>query len=132
MSAFWFFARKMFRRRATVAWAFFFALISAGGLGVGLLSLGPMLRSILKDDSLVAQAQAFNEKEHWLTIPQGLIAKLPTDPFQGVLLIITETTKGKWRLSFDEAAPSQTKIKTICEATIRLLIGNRKTTSKKP
>ena len=78
----------MFRRRATVAWAFFFAMISAGGLGMGLLSLGPMLRSILKDDSLVAQAQAFNQKDHWLTIPQGLIAKLPTDRFQGVLLII--------------------------------------------
>ena len=88
MSAFWFFARQMFRRRATVAWAFFFAMISAGGLGMGLLSLGPMLRSILKDDSLVAQAQAFNQKDHWLTIPQGLIAKLPTDRFQGVLLII--------------------------------------------
>ncbi|MEE8153673.1 MAG: ABC transporter ATP-binding protein [Phycisphaerales bacterium] len=88
MSPFWFFARQMFRRRATVAWAFFFALISAGGLGVGLLSLGPMLRSILKDDSLVVQAQAFNQEEHWLTIPQGLIAKLPTDPFQGVLLIM--------------------------------------------
>ena len=88
MSAFWFFARKMFRRRAIVAWAFVFAVISAGGLGVGLLSLGPMLRTILKGDSLVAQAQAFNQEEHWLTIPQGLIAQLPTDRFQGVLLII--------------------------------------------
>ena len=58
MSAFWFFARQMLRRRATVAWAFVFALISAGGLGVGLLSLGPMLKSILKGDSLVAQALA--------------------------------------------------------------------------
>ncbi len=88
MSAFWFFARQMFRRRAIVAWAFVFAMISAGGLGVGLLSLGPMLKSILEDDSLVAQAQAFNQKEHWLTIPQGLIDQLPTDRFQGVLLII--------------------------------------------
>src|SRR3954447_23185455 len=27
--------------------------------------------------------------------------------FHGVLLIITDTTNGKWRLSFDDAAPSQ-------------------------
>ncbi len=88
MSAFWFFARQMLRRRATVAWAFVFAVISAGGLGVGLLSLGPMFKSIFRGDSLVDQALAHNQTDHWLTIPSGVIAKLPTDPFQGVLLII--------------------------------------------
>ena len=88
MSAFWFFARQMLRRRATVAWAMVFAVISAGGLGVGLLSLGPMLKSIFRGHSLVDQAVAHNQEDHWLTIPAGLIAKLPTDEFQGVLLII--------------------------------------------
>ncbi len=36
---------------------------------------------------------------------------------------------GKWRLSFDAAAPSQMQRKTSCEATIRLAIGNRKISS---
>jgi ABC-type multidrug transport system fused ATPase/permease subunit len=78
----------MLRRRAIVAWAFVFAVISAGGLGVGLLSLGPMFKSIFRGHSLVDQALAHNQTDHWLTIPAEVIAKLPTDPFQGVLLII--------------------------------------------
>ena len=48
MSPFWHFAKKMLRQRATVAWALIFALITAGGLGAGLLSLGPMLKLILQ------------------------------------------------------------------------------------
>ena len=43
------------------------------------------------------------------------------DRFHGVLLIITDTTNGKWRLSFDEAAPHQMPTKVSCAATIRLL-----------
>src|SRR5215207_2950789 len=34
------------------------------------------------------------------------------DLFQGVLEIITETTNGKWRLSFDDAAPHQMQKRT--------------------
>ena len=52
MDAFWTFSRQMFRKRATVAWALFFAVISAGGLGVGLLSLGPVLKLILDGETL--------------------------------------------------------------------------------
>ena len=52
--------------------------------------------------------------------------------FHGVLLIITETTNGKWRLSFDDAAPHQMQTKTICAPTIRFSSGNRKTISSGP
>jgi ABC-type multidrug transport system fused ATPase/permease subunit len=89
MSHFWHFTKKMLRRRATVAWAMFFAIVTAGGLGVGLLSLGPMLQLILRDgSSLPALAEQFNAEDRWITIPQGVIDWLPAGRFEGVLLII--------------------------------------------
>ena len=54
------------------------------------------------------------------------------DLFHGVFEIITETTNGKWRLSFDDAAPHQMQNRTICEATMRFESGKRKTMSKNP
>ena len=53
-----------------------------------------------------------------------LALERPCDRFQGVLLIITETTNGKWWFSFEEAAPHQMKTKTNCQPTIRLSAGN--------
>jgi subfamily B ATP-binding cassette protein MsbA len=89
MSPFWQFTRKMFRHRAAVAWAFVFAVITAGGLGAGLLSLGPMLQLILRDgSSLPALAEQFNAADHRITIPQAFIDWLPAGRFEGVLLII--------------------------------------------
>ena len=54
------------------------------------------------------------------------------DRFHGVLLTITEITYGKWRLSFDDAAPHQMKRNTNCQPTIRFLAGNSDTTIRKP
>ena len=88
MAAFWTYVRQMLRNRATVAWAFVFALISASGLGVGLLTLGPMLRLILRGDSLDQLARQFNEKEPWIRVPDEIIARLPPERFDGVVLII--------------------------------------------
>ncbi|MCH8164040.1 MAG: ABC transporter ATP-binding protein [Planctomycetes bacterium] len=88
MAAFWTYARQMLRNRATVAWAFVFAFISASGLGVGLLTLGPMLRLILRGDSLDQLARQFNEKEPWIRVPDEIIARLPPERFDGVVLII--------------------------------------------
>ncbi len=88
MSPFWLFTKKMFRRRRTVAWAFLFAIISAGGLGVGLVTLGPMLHMILNGSSLAELATAFNTRNTWINIPAGLIALLPNDPFQGIVLLM--------------------------------------------
>ncbi len=61
MTQFWLFTKKMFRRRATVTWAFLFAMVSAGGLGVGLVMLGPMLNMLLEDgNNLQGLARDFN------------------------------------------------------------------------
>ncbi|MHC4220282.1 MAG: ABC transporter transmembrane domain-containing protein, partial [Planctomycetota bacterium] len=90
MSPFWQFTKKMFRRRATIAWAFFFALITAGGLGAGLLSLGPMLQLILKEGtSLAALAQQYNAGGPWLPIPAAIVGWLPQGRFEGVVLIVS-------------------------------------------
>ena len=88
MSAFWYFTGKMLRHRWTVAWAFFFAMLCAGGLGIGILSLGPILQLIMSDQSLIHLAHEFNAQEHWITIPEALIAHLPEGRFTGVLLIV--------------------------------------------
>ena len=52
--------------------------------------------------------------------------------FQGVLLIITVTTNGKWRLSFEEAAPHQMQKKTSWAAITMLVSGKRKTIASVP
>ena len=88
MNPFWMFTRKMFRRRTTIAWAFLFALISAGGLGVGLVTMGPMLNMILSGSNLPGMAQRFNEQGHMVTIPPWLIALLPADPFDGIVVMM--------------------------------------------
>ncbi len=89
MSSFWYFAKMMLRRRAAVAWALFFAIISAGGLGAGILSLGPMINLILKDNSsLLSLAENYNNEDHLIAIPDSIIAKLPAGSLDGVVLII--------------------------------------------
>ena len=50
MSAFWIFARKLLRERLALTFGVIFALLSAGGLGAGLLSLAPILQVILGED----------------------------------------------------------------------------------
>ena len=47
MSDFWHFVKIMTSRRLATVMALFFAVISAVGLGVGLLSLGPILAQVL-------------------------------------------------------------------------------------
>lgn len=91
MNAFWRLARRMLRYRAALVAAMVFALLSAGGLGVGLVTLSPMLEIILQggeDSNLRAQAIAFNADSPPVEIPAWVIDRLPVDPFHGVVLII--------------------------------------------
>ncbi len=88
MDHFWFFMRKMLRRRATVAWAIAFALLSAMGLGIGLMSMGPVLNTILTGKSLPQLAAEFNQKGGRFTIPQPVIDLLPVTPLGGVALVV--------------------------------------------
>ena len=91
MSAFWYFARKLLRERVTLALGVFFALVSAAGLGVGLLSLAPILKLMLGDEqrSLPEIAQEYNATGPLVAVPDWLFEHLPTDPFEGVVLVLT-------------------------------------------
>ena len=71
--------------------ALLFATISAIGLGVGLLSLGPILSQVIDPEtgrSLQVLAQEFNANEYFVRIPEWIVTQLPTDPFDGVVLIV--------------------------------------------
>ncbi len=90
MQHFWSFARAMLRHRAMLAVALLCATVSAGGLGAGILSLGPLLKAILKPDghSLVEQAHTYNDSDPVVQVPAWVIERLPEDPFKGVVLIL--------------------------------------------
>ena len=91
MTHFKYFAKQMLRWRARFIFAIALAIFSAMGLGVGLLSLGPVLSLVLNPESgqaLPGLAIAFNAEEHMLTIPDWLIAQLPADRFDGVVFIL--------------------------------------------
>ncbi len=88
MPALWTFLKQMLRARATVAAAFFFALVCAGGLGLGLLSIAPMLSLVMGGESLADLAQRFNAGGHAVKIPEALIGVLPAGRFEGVVVLI--------------------------------------------
>ncbi|MCH2153472.1 MAG: ABC transporter ATP-binding protein/permease [Phycisphaerales bacterium] len=91
MSDFWHFVKIMTSRRLATVMALFFAVISAVGLGVGLLSLGPILAQVLdpeKGRSLRVMAEEVNASGGFWHVPDWLVSLLPTDLFQGVLMIV--------------------------------------------
>lgn len=92
MSAFWHYIRVMVRRyRRGLVVALIFAFLSAGGLGVGLLSLGPVLELILPGEgkgTLADLAREHNADAPLVAIPDSIIEVLPTDPFAAVAMFI--------------------------------------------
>jgi subfamily B ATP-binding cassette protein MsbA len=67
------------------------AFISAAGLGIGLLSLGPVLEQILHPENgmgLRAIAENANSNGGWIHIPDAIVGVLPEKQFDGVLLLI--------------------------------------------
>ncbi|MFM9958313.1 MAG: ABC transporter ATP-binding protein [Phycisphaerales bacterium] len=85
----------MLRSRGLAAAALLMAFVSAGGLGVGILGLAPVLRIIFGEHkdlpTLAAQWNARHaEAGAWYTpmVPQGLIDVLPTGEFNAVLVIV--------------------------------------------
>ena len=90
MSAFWYFTKQLLRARGLLALTVLFAVLSAAGLGVGLLGLAPILKVILGEDggSLRTMAEEFNAGGPVIAVPGWLIAELPTDPMTGVVLVL--------------------------------------------
>ena len=89
MSDFLRLAKEMLRDRAALVGALLFALLSAAGLGLGLLAIPAVLKLILTDgDSLPAMATRHNDAGRFPPIPSDLVARLPADPMTGVMLIM--------------------------------------------
>lgn len=91
MDAFWRITAIMLRDRLRVGLAALFLVLSAVGLGAGVLSVLPMLKMIIADGerkSLVELANEHNADAPLISVPDAVIAVLPADPFHGVALIL--------------------------------------------
>lgn len=95
MDAFWHFASRMLRYKATIVWAMVFACVSAGGLGVGLVSIAPVLRSILQPNhgGLPELAANYNSSlpaiVGWAKLPADWVAALPPGQFTAIVTIVS-------------------------------------------
>ncbi|MFO0894543.1 MAG: ABC transporter ATP-binding protein [Phycisphaerales bacterium] len=94
MPAFRHFAARMLRYRGQLLAALVFAVLSAGGLGVGLVSLGPILKLILEKSEpgapqgLKGLAQSYNAGHPTVPVPEWLASRLPEAPYDGVVLLV--------------------------------------------
>lgn len=97
MSDFWHFARRMLHQRWLLAWALFFAMLSAGGFGVGLLGLLPVLKNVLPAEEGAKPAALAEIVRGVLSplphsvqnlIPTSWIDALPTGQFDAVLWMV--------------------------------------------
>ncbi|MEZ6242798.1 MAG: ABC transporter ATP-binding protein [Phycisphaerales bacterium] len=94
MDSFWSFARRMLRYRSLVVAGFVCAFLSAGGLGVGIVAVKPVLDIVLGDGSQNAKglpeiARELNTDSliaGW--IPEGFIDALPHGPFTAIVIIL--------------------------------------------
>ena len=88
MRDFWWFARRLFRNPWEVTLLLLGATVSAGGLGAGLLGLGPILRIILIDNvSLRGMTEEWLKRHpRFDVLPSAVIEMIPTTPYAGVVL----------------------------------------------
>lgn len=91
MDAFWHFAKQMLRWRALLISGLIFAVVSAGGMGAGIIAMQPVLDTILEPghQGLPQLAQEYADKgwAKWL-LTDSFIAGLPEGPFDAVLWIM--------------------------------------------
>jgi len=91
MKDFWYFARLLLKRRGLLTLAIAFALLSAAGLGAGLLAIVPILGTVLgKDTGGVATVIGKYAKHlpEAVRPGQALLDSLPTDRFVSVVWIM--------------------------------------------
>ncbi|MCA9277006.1 MAG: ABC transporter ATP-binding protein [Phycisphaerales bacterium] len=92
MDAFWTYAKEMLRMRALLVLGCFFALLSAFGVGAGIAAVGPTLDIILDPESgglrQFATDKLSGSSGLGTVFTPELIAKLPSDPFQSIVLIM--------------------------------------------
>ncbi|GAB4385703.1 MAG: lipid A export permease/ATP-binding protein MsbA [Phycisphaerales bacterium] len=91
MDDFWILARRMLRYRGLLACAIVAAIVSAAGLGVGIVGIGPIFDIILREGRTLPEiVSGLNHKPIvGGRIPQGWIDALPTGEFDAVVWIIS-------------------------------------------
>ncbi len=91
MDAFWHFAKQMLRWRTHLIFGLLFAVVSAGGMGAGILAMQPVLDTILEPGhrGLPQLAEEYASKE-WTKgiLTEDFIAALPEGPFDAVMWIM--------------------------------------------
>ncbi len=105
MNTFWRFAREMLVDRWTLAMALTLSLVASAGLGVGLAGIAPILKTMLPTYTVVEGqrvaepapglqdrvADLNTDLAEWpvaVQIPDSLISRLPTDPYQSIVFIM--------------------------------------------
>lgn len=91
MDAFWHFAKQMLRWRTHLILGALFAMISAGGMGAGILAMQPVLDTILEPghEGLPQLAREHADNGLWgHLLTDDLIASLPSGPFDAVMWIM--------------------------------------------
>ena len=82
---------EILKQRKVFIASIVFAMISAGGLGTGLVSMGPMLRIILggqSGETVATLIGQYNETQPVMKVPEFVIEMLPADPFNAVVVIM--------------------------------------------
>jgi len=91
MDAFWHFAKQMLRWRTHLIFGLIFAVISAGGMGAGIIAMQPVLDTILEPGhrGLPQLAEEYASKG-WApgVLSDSFIESLPEGPFDAVLWIM--------------------------------------------
>lgn len=91
MDAFWHFAKRMLRMRGHLVLGAVFALISAGGVGAGIVAMKPILDILLErgNGGLREIAQDYiDQGEYFGLIRQEWVDALPMSSFDSVVLIM--------------------------------------------
>ena len=83
LSPFWQFAKRLLKHKGQLAAAMSLALVSAGGLGAGLVALSPVLEFLLRKNMTLGQWVG----QHAPWVPAEIVSRLPADAFHGVLLV---------------------------------------------
>ena len=81
----------LLRHRSLFVLALVFAIISALGLGVGLVSMGPMLRIIIDGntgETVATMIGQYNATQPLIKVPEFAINLLPPEPFKAVMLMM--------------------------------------------
>lgn len=94
MDAFWIYAKEMLRMRGWLVLGAIFALLSAGGVGAGLVALGPTLEILLDSESgglrqFMTDKVSANSDGLLSMLSPEQISMLPADPFDSIVLIMS-------------------------------------------